>query len=814
MSGQLNIIKKSTFSPPPSGMLGYGFDLQGNPVRINVDGSTTLLITTAQDVTNNIIANKGVGLLANLPTSFVQNDIYVTTDSLEVYTAQSTDTWASTPLLNLQFVTDTSGTSWVLYQYDGTELKVVGDTIAPQAWIDFLPQDPVPSYAIGRIFYDQLENTWSAYNDIDGISLQLGEELRARLINDTGFDLLDGKAVSVKGAVGASLQVELLDASDFDSSIRAFGLMTNTTIDGNPGYAVRYGAVRGLNTLGNTAGALVYGDPDNPGEWTSVRPTAPNYPVRIGVFLVIDEFEGVIGVDTLAFNGTDTTVNIEGALNGIVTKKQSIDILVDTGIIYFETDNENTPTDDLPFIISEMRYFLNTTTGAGTGGKARVALTAGTATVPTTNYVYVLESAGAGVLTANTTGFPANSAPVAVVSVLDVTNTDIYGALVARRFNNAPNNGGGDGIFQYLSLRLRLEGSKYVSGVAPTVTITTNPSAIDGLKVTSTSGIVFQMHEQTFQAKDGTEYYVVNHPTTPYLRITDLSAIDVDANGDSLRGNNTRYGLNLFGGQNSANEIDRVYVMLPNGNYSTDANAINDASNYAVTSVPFELRGTAFRTFRIVVNYSTASSGTFTNLLGAGGYQDERGQPLGVGGGGAGSGAAQTNFSDTDFSVYNNTDATKIMQFLLSGLTTGNTRTLTVPDKDITIGEEIYEPTTEPAVVTGTPNELTLNLNNAKQAIFEPRLSVGTYTINIDFDVLLINDSNGLLFSVFFRLTGTRIISFESDVKVSIPSTIGSWDGIGKELTISAGTDDDILFVFQRNKTGSFWDLSVNEVSI
>ena len=48
--------------------------------------------------------------------------------------------------------------------------------------------------------------------------------------------------------------------------------------------------------------------------------------------------------------------------------------------------------------------------------------------------------------------------------------------------------------------------------------------------------------------------------------------------------------------------------------------------------------------------------------------------------------------------------------------------------------QRIYEPASEPEIVTGTPNELTIDLNSARQGIFEPRLSSSTYTINVDFD--------------------------------------------------------------------------------
>lgn len=127
---------------------------------------------------------------------------------------------------------------------------------------------------------------------------------------------------------------------------------------------------------------------------------------------------------------------------------------------------------------------------------------------------------------------------------------------------------------------------------------------------------------------------------------------------------------------------------------------------------------------------------------------------------------------------------------------------------------KIYEPETEPSIVIGTPNTLTFDLNDARQAIYEPRLSVGTHSINVDHTVIFSNSSNGLLFSIFYRLTGTIIITLPSDVKCSVPSTIGTWNNVAKTLTLTAGTDDDILFVFQKNKTGGFWDLSVNEISL
>ena len=52
---------------------------------------------------------------------------------------------------------------------------------------------------------------------------------------------------------------------------------------------------------------------------------------------------------------------------------------------------------------------------------------------------------------------------------------------------------------------------------------------------------------------------------------------------------------------------------------------------------------------------------------------------------GGSTGNSLTVFSDLNFNIYDDTDPTKIMDFQLSGLTTGNTRTVTMPDKSGTM---------------------------------------------------------------------------------------------------------------------------------
>lgn len=176
-----------------------------------------------------------------------------------------------------------------------------------------------------------------------------------------------------------------------------------------------------------------------------------------------------------------------------------------------------------------------------------------------------------------------------------------------------------------------------------------------------------------------------------------------------------------------------------------------------------------------------------------------------------------TTFLDSIFKIISNIDSDEL-SFLLDDIT-GDV-VLTVPDKSIVIGEGIHKPSTQPAIVISAPNTLTLDCNNAEQASFEPRLSVGTLTINIDFDYILTNAGDALIIDQTIQLTGTRIISFPStgayEFLVSNPSSLGTWDDVLKELTITAGTDDIIEISMKKynSPTLSVWLVKISEIAI
>lgn len=526
----------------------------------------------------------------------------------------------------------------------GTKFSVNITKVGFRDYYDFEPQAVEPAHQIGRIFYDEAEHTHTAYSDLEGTSLQIGEELRGRLTNDTGATLADGVAVAVTGAIGGNLAVDLLDASQIDSSIRAIGLVTLEALPGADSYVVRFGEVRNLNTFTFTPGEVIYADPATPGGLTNVRPSAPNYPVRIGVCLVSHATLGVLGVDTLAFNGSDTTVNIEGTLNGVVVETPLVEFYESVGVIYAEVTNQNMPAQDLAFILDGVRYLLNTTTGGGPNGGAFAALVPGAdAETLFENFIYVWLNVGTPELKVGTLATPDTLAPIGKVSLFDVTRTLAEGVYKWRRYNDAPDNAVGDGFNRWLADAVRDKlGTTYESGIDATVVVNSTPS----VTIATTAGVAKQAHNSAFELQDGTQYWIYNDATNDatYESVSDLASIIETALGVSLAVNGAYYRLPVYGMQNSISGgalsvSDKLLVTRPLGFYSTAAEALTDAANLDVAPNDIITEGVLFKLYTLVIG-RTGGGGAIWTLIST---LDDRTRLIGGVGGGGAAGAAGTD---------------------------------------------------------------------------------------------------------------------------------------------------------------------------
>ncbi len=380
---------------------------------------------------------------------------------------------------------------------------------------------------------------------------------------------------------------------------------------------------------------------------------------------------GAVGINSF---DTDTQ-NMFEIVDGLAFDKIDMGIVNDGGL---QLDLEKVGGGDPIFYIAGVKSTLDATTGGGVGGKARVALTAGSGVnTPATNYVYVTDSGGVATLVASTTIPTGAFTWVGKIVVPDATTWASTGAYAFQRYTEAFMNDG-RGVISHEREKLRALGAVYISGVSQTLNITTNGGAADNVHLATGSGSIYQLHRQAVPAFSTGPYYYGNGPNI-YEEITDLNAALSDSGGNSMA--DRRFNLVLWGAVNITTGESKLFVNLPDKDYNKDDQAQSDRDNSADYTVPDDMRSVAFMISRVALRHQTAASGTWTEL----GTYSLLGTPVGARSGGAGA-VASNDFDDSQFAVYDNADATKSLQFELSGITTGTTRTLTMPDGSGTLG--------------------------------------------------------------------------------------------------------------------------------
>lgn len=548
-------------------------------------------------------------------------------------------------------------------------------------------QTTPPANVKGRLYYDK-RGTISCMTGDEDFQLRLGRMTANRVINGSGGAITKGMPIypyTVDITTG-NVKVKKASCLQYEANY-VVGIAGTDSLDGEELEFVMFGLVENIDTSGLIFGQTVWLGA-TPGTLVSTPPSYPCRHVLIGGVTAVDATAGAIEV-------VITIVDYDDSFESSFVQKLDIDVVVTGGVAGLEI--EASGGGDFNLQMNGVFWATDATTGGGVGGKARVALTSGTSTVPAKNFIYEEISGGTNVLTSSTTRPTSNYGMIAEVSLLDTVTTDTYGPLMIRLWTNAKVNGPGNdiGLTVALAERLRLEGSKYDSGVDTTITIDTVASP-DTISVTATAGIVFQMWRQAFEAYDiATDGIWVANASgtgtlTKYQRITNLGLCRELADGTAIA-KNERYSLVIFACINSSGYA-KWFVNLPTGVNSIDENGYNDISNYAVVSVPSELKSTAFLVERIPLKYTTTGGENFTFINGVG--QTETisllGNPVGLSGS-SGSSSIQNEYSDTLFKIYDNTDATAIARFDCTGITTATTRTLSVLDVsgDVTTGVSV-----------------------------------------------------------------------------------------------------------------------------
>lgn len=159
------------------------------------------------------------------------------------------------------------------------------------------------SNTVGVLCWDSIDDTLNI-NHSGGVVQQVGQELYAKVRNNTGNTIPDGTVVRFDGAEQngeARLEIAPFEADGTFPSLYGLGIATQNFEDGADGRVTVWGKVRNIDTTGQNGetwnvGDILYVSPTIAGGLTKVKPTAPNNVIPVAAVLTVNATEGELFV--------------------------------------------------------------------------------------------------------------------------------------------------------------------------------------------------------------------------------------------------------------------------------------------------------------------------------------------------------------------------------------------------------------------------------------------------------------------------------------------------------------------------------------
>lgn len=134
---------------------------------------------------------------------------------------------------------------------------------------------------VGTLSWDDGYGTLDVGLKGGNVTLNIGQQTYAMVYNDEATTLEKGEVVYISGAQGNRIAVKRASAIGDPTSANTLGLVAETILSGEEGLVISNGVLTNMNTLGLTAGALVYLS-NTPGDYTTTKPVAPTHTVLVG----------------------------------------------------------------------------------------------------------------------------------------------------------------------------------------------------------------------------------------------------------------------------------------------------------------------------------------------------------------------------------------------------------------------------------------------------------------------------------------------------------------------------------------------------
>jgi hypothetical protein len=151
-------------------------------------------------------------------------------------------------------------------------------------------QTPTGTAGVGIMRWNDADGTLDLGLKGGNVTLQVGQEMVARVVNKTGADLLEAnyQVVRISSAQGQRLAVQLAQANNDANSTDTIGIVTETIQNNQEGFITILGQVKQINTTGSLQGEtwadgdVLYLSPTIAGRITNIKPTAPQHMVVVG----------------------------------------------------------------------------------------------------------------------------------------------------------------------------------------------------------------------------------------------------------------------------------------------------------------------------------------------------------------------------------------------------------------------------------------------------------------------------------------------------------------------------------------------------
>lgn len=206
---------------------------------------------------------------------------------------------------------------------------VISGSISNADYIQFNTSASVTD-AVGRLYFDQGEGVLQYALNGNNVVARIGEDLYQYAYNAEGSPMTKGQVVYISGSQGNRIAVKLASNNAEQGSSNVLGFVAENIAAGSDGWVQTNGVLRKLNTLGLTAGQLIFLSA-TPGAYTQTFPQAPSHSVRLGFPERIDNTVGSIYIKI------DNGYELEELHDVAVNSVSSGDLLVRSGSIWINS---------------------------------------------------------------------------------------------------------------------------------------------------------------------------------------------------------------------------------------------------------------------------------------------------------------------------------------------------------------------------------------------------------------------------------------------------------------------------------------------